>query len=185
MPELELAVLAERGRADQEERAAEAHLVDRRDERVRGERDALRHERAERPAHRRADHHREPERRRAGAQAGSDDEAEADEPGQRAEAGRPGRALARRSRRSTMICSGTVPGDHRGDARVDSRLGDVNEPDAEPEQQRADERGRGELAARDPQRGPAPGAGSRRGGAPRRRSGTPLRGAAESCRPRS
>ena len=49
------------------------------------------------------------------------------------------------------------PGDHRGDARVDPRLGDVHQPDAEPEQEAADDRARAELGARDAERRAAPG----------------------------
>ena len=37
-------------------------------------------------------------------------------------------------------------GDHRRDARVDPRLGDVHQPDAEPEQEPAGDRARAELA---------------------------------------
>ena len=41
------------------------------------------------------------------------------------------------------------PGDHRRDARVDARLGDVDDADAKRQQQQADERARNEPAARD------------------------------------
>ena len=63
-----------------------------------------------------------------------DDEAEADEAGERAEAGRARRVLARdEAEHDDLERDGA--GDHRRDARVDPRLGDVDEPDAEPEQE--------------------------------------------------
>ena len=50
--------------------------------------------------------------------------------------------------RMRMIWSGTVPGDHRRDARVDARLRDVDEPDAERQQEQAGGRTPDELACR-------------------------------------
>ena len=115
-------------RADEHEPAAE-HLVDRRDERVAGERQPSRDERAARPGERRREHHEQTDRDRSAADAaGADDEREADE----ADPGRQHRrawdALAReRPPDDDLQRHGAC--DHRCDAGVDPRLGDVHQAD--------------------------------------------------------
>ncbi len=110
----------------------------------------------DRPRDRRRDHHGEPERRRSGAEARRDDEQQSEEAGERAEARRARRVLAATSR-STMIWSGTVPAIIAATLESIRVSATCTMPDAEPEQEPADDRARTELGTRDAQRRAAPG----------------------------
>ena len=82
-----------------------------------------------------------------------DHEREADEPDRGGEHGRAGDALAGDEAPDDDLQRHRAR-DHRGDARVDPRLGDVNQPDAEREQRNAQPRGRDDLAPRGAKRAP-------------------------------
>ena len=86
---------------------------------------------------------------------GRDHEPEADEPRERAQPRGARRVLAGEQAQDDDL-QRHRPGDHRRDARVDPRLGDVDDADAEREEQPAGERARSELGARDAERRPAP-----------------------------
>jgi len=151
---LDGAELAGRGAEDEQEDAGAQHLPGGRDEAVARQRQPVPEERAERPRDARGQHEREPGGARTARDPGDDDQAEPDEPGEDAHAGGDRHPLARQRAEEDHL-ERHRPGDHRGDARVDPRLGERDHADAEGEQREAEERRGGELAARHPDAPPA------------------------------
>ena len=78
---------------------------------------------------------------------------EADEPDERSDRGRARDALPCDAPQDDDLERHRA-GDHRGDTRVDARLGDVHQPDPEGEERDAEPRGGERLARRDAERAP-------------------------------
>src|SRR6266487_6224457 len=126
------------------------HLVRARDERIARHRESQGEEGADRPGDRGRDHDEEADGGRAGPEPRQDDQREPDEADGRSEAKGTRDAISGHSPHEDYL-QRNRPRDHRRDARVDPRLGNVDDADAEGEEKQADERAREQLPRADPE----------------------------------
>jgi hypothetical protein len=111
-------------------------------------------ERSERPRDGRADHQREADRARGALDAGDHDQREPGEADEDAQLRRQRDPLSREGAQEDHLQWHRAD-DHRRRARVDPRLGERDDADAEPQQRKAEQRRGRELPARDPDAPPA------------------------------
>ena len=114
----------------------------------------MREEGAERPGDARRERHGEADGARRALAAGDHDQRQPGQTDQDAEAGRERDAVARERAQQDHLQRHRAR-DHRGDARVDPRLGERDHADAERQQREPEQRGGGELTSRDADAAPA------------------------------